>query len=310
MCGCKFCLNLISKLLFSTIKNIFSMKRTAFSLIAIALFFTGVQAQVRIPAASPQCKISQSVGLMEVSLDYSRPSVKGRKIFGELVPYGQVWRTGANASTKITFSDDVKLEGRDAPAGTYALYTIPNKDKWTIIIHKNTQLWGSSGYNQEEELMRFDVKPARTEFTETFTIGFTNLTGSSANIRIAWENTAVEFKMETDSDAKVMASIEETIGSGKATPNDYNAAASYLFETNRDLNKALEYVNLALAEFEKQQRNVFWVVHLKAKILAGLNQFSEAVEAAKKSKELAQEANNDDYVRLNDKLIKAWQAKI
>lgn len=286
------------------------MKRKAFSLIAVALLFTGVQAQVRIPAASPQCTVNQKVGLMEVSIDYSRPSVKDREIFGGLVPYGELWRTGANASTKITFSDNVKLEGHDVPAGTYALYTIPGKDKWTVIIHKNTQLWGASDYNQAEELIRFDVKPSKSDFTETFTIGFTNLTGSSANIRIAWEKTSVAFKMEVDSDAKVMAAIEETMASGNASPVDYHGAAAYFYETNRDLNKALEYVDLAIAKFEEQQRNVYWVIHLKAKIQAGLNQFSEAVATAQKSKELAQQADNQDYVRLNDELIKEWQAKI
>lgn len=287
------------------------MKRTAFIFIALTFFaMPEFYAQVKTPAASPQCTINQRIGLIEASLEYSRPSMKGRKIFGELVPFGELWRTGANASTKITFSDSVRLEGHDIAPGTYAIYTIPGKDKWMIIIHKNTKLWGAANYNSSEDVVRFEVKPTKNATVETFTVNFTEITNNSANIRMEWENTAVKFRMETDTDAKVMSSIASTLNAGNAAPNDYNAAASYLFETKRDLNKALEYVNKALEKFEEQQRNVYWVYHLKAKILAGLSQFRQAVETAEKSKDLARQADNADYVRLNEKLIKEWQSKI
>lgn len=288
------------------------MKRTYSLLIAI-LFFMGLQetlAQVKMPAASPQSTINQAVGLVDVQVNYSRPSIKGRKIFGELVPYGEMWRTGANASTKITFSDTVKIEGNTVPAGTYAIYTIPEKDKWTIIISRSVDSWGAGSYKASDDAARFEVKPSKNKNNvETFIIYFSDLTSNSANLNLAWEKVLVSFKIETDTDKKVLASIEETMASENVTANDYNSAASYLFESGKDLNKALEYVDAAIGKFEEQQRNVFWVHHLKAKIHGKLNQVDQAIKAAEKSKSLAQEANNPDYVRLNDKLIKEWQTK-
>ena len=288
------------------------MKRTYSLLIAI-LFFMGFQetiAQVKMPAASPQSTINQAVGLVDVQINYSRPSVKGRKIFGEMLPYGEIWRTGANASTKITFSDTVKIQGNTVPAGTYALYTIPEKDKWTVIVSRSVDSWGAGSYKAADDAARFEVKPSKNpKDVETFIIYFSDLTSNSANLNLAWEKVLVSFKIETDTDKKVLASIDETMASGNATANDYNSAASYLFESGKDLNKALEYVDAAIEKFEEQQRNVFWVHHLKAKIHGKLNQFDQAIKAAEKSKSQAQEANNQDYVRLNDKLIKEWQTK-
>jgi hypothetical protein len=287
------------------------MKSTASILVALFLF-AGLQesfSQVRVPQPSPLSTVHQKIGLMDASIVYSRPSKKGRTIFGDLVPYGEMWRTGANASTKITFGDEVKIEGQTVPAGTYSIFSIPEKGKWTIIINKG-ESWAAGNYKKEEDVARFEVKPTKTaRAVETFTIDFSDLTNNSANINISWDRTMVTFKITTDEDQKIMASINSTIASGNATANDYNAAASYLFENRKDLNKALEYVNAAIAKFEEQQRNVFWVYHLKAKIQGQMNQFRDAIQTAEKSKTLAQEAKNNDYIRLNDKFIKEWRPK-
>jgi hypothetical protein len=287
------------------------MKSTASILVALFLFagFHESLSQVRIPQASPLTTVNQKIGLMDASVTYSRPSKKGRVIFGDLVPYGEMWRTGANSSTKLTFGDEVSIEGQKVPAGTYSLFSIPGKDKWTIIINKGDS-WAANSYKREEDVARFDVKPIRTkDAVETFTIDFSDLTNNSANINIYWDRTLVRFKVMTDEDQKIMASINSTIASGNATANDYNAAASYLFENKKDLNKALEYVNVAIQKFEEQSRNVFWVYHLKAKIQGELRQFGDAIQTAEKSKTLAQQANNNDYIRLNDKFIKQWRPK-
>lgn len=287
------------------------MKQTA-SIFLILFLFSGFQeifSQVRIPQPSPLSTVTQKIGLMEASISYSRPGKKGRNIFGELVPYGEMWRTGANSATKLTFSEEVKIEGISVPAGTYSLFTIPGKDQWTIILNKG-ESWSQDAYKKEEDVARFMVKPVKTPQTvETFTIGFSDLTSSSANINLCWENTKVSFKVVTDVDQRIMESIETTMASGKATAGDYNSAASYLFENRRQLDKALDYVNTAIQKYEEQNRNVYYVYHLKAKIQGELNQYNEAIQTARKSKELAQQAKNPDYVRLNDKLIKEWGPK-
>ncbi|MCC9138569.1 DUF2911 domain-containing protein [Pontibacter silvestris] len=195
------------------------MKNTfiGFALSAVLLLSAGaVQAQqgIKTPAASPSSKIEQTVGLSTVTVEYSRPSMKGRKIFGGLEPYGELWRTGANASTKLKLSDDVTIEGNKVPAGEYALYTIPGENEWTIIIHKNTKLWGDGGtdYKPEEDLVRFKVKPVQNARTvETFTINFANLKQDAADVELLWENTIVPFTIKTDVDSKVMSQIQEQV---------------------------------------------------------------------------------------------------
>ena len=257
-------------------------------------------AQIRTPQPSPMEKTSTTVGLTDVSLEYSRPGVKGRdrKIFGGLVPYGEVWRTGANASTKVTFSDSVKVAGEWLPSGTYALYTIPGQDEWTVIFSKNLELWGSMGYKPGEDALRVKVKPTNmSEPVETFTVDVANYTNNGANLNIMWDFTKVSIPLETEVDKKVMASIKETMAKPVEKGATYFQAANYYYRNDKDKQQALQWVDQAIAKEDR-----YWYQYLKALILADLNKPKEAIKAAERSKELAK-TENPEYVKMNDELI-------
>lgn len=258
--------------------------------------------QIQMPQASPSAQISQKVGLTDVTVDYSRPSMRGRKIFGELVPFGEVWRTGANAATTITFSTDVIIEGNDLKAGTYALYAIPNKNEWTIIISSNTKLWGAVGYTSEDDMMRFKVKPGKTgQRYETMEINFVDITDTGSSLAIKWENTRVKFRIETEVDGIVMSQIKELVlDQEPKNPGLYYQAANYYFTNNKDMDQAYEWINKSVEDDAK-----YWTMHLKAKIELELGKKKEAISSAQKSMEMAREAKNPDYVGLNERLIKS-----
>lgn len=265
-----------------------------------------VQAQLKVPAASPSAKISQNIGLMEASVEYARPAMRGRAIFGDLIPYGEIWRTGANASTKITFSDAVKLNDNEIPAGTYALYSMPNKEEWTIIIHKNIGHWGDGGndYNPSEDLVRFKVPVKQLDAAvENFTIGFSDLTTNSGKLQLSWEKTMVEVDLVTEVDEKVMAQIDQLM-SPKRDVGLYYTAASYYYSEGKDMQQASEWINKAVELDER-----FYIVHLQAKIYAAMDNKKAAEKSAKRSIEMAKEAGNDDYVRLNEKLLNDLNGK-
>ncbi len=278
------------------------------ALSAALLFGAGaVQAQIAMPAASPASTVTQKVGLTDVTVTYSRPSVKGRAIFGgDVVPYDKMWRTGANAATVIKFSDAVTIAGNKVPAGEYALYTIPGKNEWTIILHKNTKHWGDGGkeYKQEEDQARFKVKPeTNPRAVESFTINFANLKNNAADVELMWDKTIASFTIETDVDSKVMAQIQEKVVNGKdVAPGMYAAAASYYFETGKDLKQASEWMKKANANEPK-----FWNLHTQAKIQAKMKDYKGAIKTAEQSLALAKKENNDDYVRMNEKAIAEWK---
>lgn len=272
---------------------------------ALLLSSTQVSAQLAMPAPSPLGTVTQRVGLTEMTVKYSRPSVKGRKIFGEVVGYGKGWRTGANQATVISFKDEVNVEGTKVPAGEYALYTIPTENEWTIILNKNTKAGGNIGdYKDAEDVARFKVKPAKTEDrTETFTINFADLTPSTANVELLWEKTSVKFKVTTEVESKVMAQIQEQVINGKdVAPDMYAAAAVYYNDTNKDPKQALEWIKKANEKDPK-----FWNLHTQAKLEAKNKDYKNAIKSAEKSKELAKTAKNDDYVRMNDEKITEWK---
>lgn len=255
-----------------------------------------------MPQPSPLGTVTQKVGLADVSITYSRPSAKGRSIFGDLVPFDKLWRTGANASTKIKISEEVTLEGNKVPAGEYALLTIPGKAEWVIILNKDLRVSGEANYKQSEDLLRFKVKPQKTDSkVETFTIQFADLTSNTAYIELQWENTLVRFKLETEVDSKVMADIESKLINPTGM---YYQAARYYFDNNKDLKQALEWINKAT---EKQQQ--YWVMHLKAKIQAANGDYKGAIQTAEKAKNLAAEAKNDEYVKMNEALITEYKKK-
>jgi hypothetical protein len=266
------------------------------SLLALFIFaFTGITAQISTPRPSPTETLSQKVGLTDVTITYSRPSVKGRKIFGgDVVPFGKIWRTGANEPTKLSFSDSVTIEGRKLAAGDYALYTIPGENEWTVILGKNTTVQAGD-YKDDMEAARFQIKPMKMDNQlETFTMDLADLTMNSANLQISWERTTLKFKIETEVDRKVMAAIKDKLDD----TNPYYQAASYYYDTNKDLKQALAWVN---RDLDKKPR--FFVMTLKAKIQAKMKDCKGAVETSKKAIELAKAAKNDDFVRQNEKLI-------
>lgn len=276
------------------------MSNIRLTLSAFALFlFTALtaNAQLKVPAPSPAQTVKQAFGLGEITIDYSRPSMKGRTIFGDLVPYGKVWRTGANATTKITFSDDVQLEGNPVKAGTYGLYTVPGTDTWEIMLYKDLNLAGNvADYKKENELLRFRVKPMMAAHqVENFTINIDNVTANSGELQLMWDRTIVPIKVTTDIDTRIMKNIETSMGDTRP----YYQAASYYYDNNKDLNQALTWVNKAI----EQNPKAFFMVHLKAKIQMKQKDYKGAIESAQKSMQLAREAKNEDYVKLNEKLI-------
>jgi len=281
-----------------------NFKSVLFVLLLMGSISTAFAQQIQMPQASPSAKIAQQVGLSNVTVDYSRPSTKGRKIFDELVPFGQVWRTGANGATLLTFSTDVIISGKTVPAGQYALYAIPNKSEWTMILSKNTKLWGAIGYSEADDMLRFKVTPNKLSRNyETMEITFADMTDSGANLSIKWETTRVDFRIETEVDPIVMAQIQElVIDTETDNPGLLYSAANYYYTNDKDINQAYAWISKSVASDKK-----YWTVHLKAKIEATLGLKTEATATAKESMALAKEAGNPDYIALNERLIKSMK---
>lgn len=257
-------------------------------------------AQLNTPQPSPTATVKQNFGLSSIELSYSRPAVKGRKIFGDLVPFDKVWRTGANNATTLTFGDDVTIGGTKIPAGKYGLLTIPGKTNWVVIISKHTNITSPADYKQDGDVVRVNAAPEKLKTAvESFTIEFTGLSANKCNMEIKWANTAVKVPIETDIDSKVMAQINALM-SDTSKNKPYFGAAMYYMDNNKDLNTALGWLDKAAAA----NPNAFWVMHQKANCLARLGKKQEAIEAANKSIEVAKQAKNDDYVTLNEKLLK------
>lgn len=279
------------------------MKKQINTLTAIvlsAMMTTSAYAQsLKTPAPSPTQTVTQAFGIGEVKIEYSRPSMKGRVIFGELVPYGKIWRTGANAATKLTLGDDMKVNGTPVAAGTYAIYTIPGTTDWEVMLYKDLTLGGSvEEYKAENELMRFKVKPKpMNDKTETFTIAFNDITFTTCNMDLSWDKTKVSIPLMSDHDAKVMKNIETVLAPGDKRP--YFAAASYYFENGKDLSKALEWCNKAIELNPK----AYWMTHTKAKIQKEMKDYKGALATAELSKATAVAEKDDHYTELNDRLI-------
>jgi hypothetical protein len=273
------------------------MKRTLLTLtLACALLNVSAQ-QLRTPAPSSTQTIKQELGIGSVELNYSRPGMKGRKVFGDLVPFDKVWRTGANNATTLTFSDEVVVDGKKLAPGKYGFLTIPGKDNWTLIITKQTDVTSPADYKQESDVVRVKAKPmTMKDAVETFTMQFGNIKTNSADLHIMWENTAVSFPISADVDSKVMAQIDNIMNKDN---RPYFAAGLYYLSNGKDLNKALTWFDKAI----EQEPKAFWAFHQKANTLAKLGKKDEAKATALKSIALAKEAKNDDYVALNEKLI-------
>ncbi len=278
------------------------------NILAIALLVVAVaaQAQVQTPQPSPAASVSTNVGLTDIKIDYFRPSAKGRKIFGTdanvVVPFGAIWRTGANTGTKITFSDNVTVEGVAVPKGEYLIFSWPGATEWTVSLYKDIKLGGNTGgYDKTQEAANFKVKSEKlTERVETLTfeIGDIAPDSKSAKVQMAWENTSVKFTVGVDYDAKVMKSIE---ASTKVNPNNYFQAAVYYLESGKDLKQASEWINKAV----EANPTAFWILYQKARILAKLGDKAGALAASKTSWEESKKANNRDYQMMNEDLQKS-----
>ncbi|WP_222101998.1 DUF2911 domain-containing protein [Fluviicola chungangensis] len=267
--------------------------------LAFGMLSLGAAAQkITVPAPSPLQTVTQKFGLGEVTVEYSRPGVKGRTIFGDVVPYGKIWRTGANATTKITFTDEVKLEGNVVKPGTYGLYTIPNKDSWEIMLYKDLTLNGNVGdYKTENEVLRFKVKAIKIPMKmESLMINIGDISATESKLMLLWENTVIAIKMTTDIDARVMQSIDESMKSEKP---EYFRAASYYFDNGKDLKQALVWATKATEE----NPTAFYMFNLKARIEYKLGDKAAGKASAEKSIALAKDAKNDDYVALGEKLL-------
>jgi hypothetical protein len=260
--------------------------------------------QLKTPAPSPTQTLDQAFGLSNIKIEYSRPGVKNRVIFGDLVPYDKIWRTGANATTKVTFGDTVNVEGKMLPPGTYGLLTIPGKNSWEILFNKDLTLGGDvANYKKEDEVMRVTVKPtALAEKVETFTINIADITSNSANIELSWDKTRVPIKVTTEIDQKIMKNIDAAL---EKDTRPYFSAANYYFDNNKDMATALKWVNLAIEGNPK----AYYMVHLKAKIQNKMGDKKGAMESAERSMALAKEGKSDDYVHLNEKLIAELKGK-
>ena len=280
----------------------------AFCLIA----FNSSQAQIRTPIASPSGSVSGDVGLTTITVDYFRPGVKGRKVFGDggMEAYGNIWRTGANSGSKITFSTDVKFGGKEVKAGEYLIFTIPNKDEWTAMLYSDINLGGNvNGYDEANEVARIQVKPemlSKSVERLTFTIADISEDNTKANIRLEWADVAINLPIEVNFDEAVMKDIAAKT---RVNPSNYIAAASYYFNTGKDLNKALEWIDMYFASGDNKGQ--FWNVHLKAQILAKMGKTKEAIATAEESMATAKASANGDfgYIKRNEDLIASLKKK-
>ena len=276
----------------------------------ILFFFTGliscaVSGQVQVPQPSPAATMSQQVGLTDIKIEYSRPGMRGRTIFGDLVPYDKLWRTGANNNTTISFNTKVSIGGEELEKGTYAIYTIPGQDQWEVIFYEETSNWGlPQQWNEDKVALRTTAEVEELPFPmETFTIFLDALTNDSAILNFVWENTVAAVELEVPSDEIAMSSIQRVMNGPSA--GDYFAAATYYHDEKKDLEQAYEWISKAV---EMSGDEAYWILRRKALIEADLGKKQEAVATARRSLTAAEKAGNQDYVKLNRDSLKEWGA--
>jgi len=280
------------------------MKKLVLFTFALTLMFSA-NAQIETPAPSPGSKLEQKVGLTDVTVDYSRPGVKGRTVFGDLVPYGKVWRTGANTRTKITFSDAVTIDGKTIKAGTYAIFTIPQAAAWEVVFYTEYAGGGAPAELDESKVAaRVTANVDAIPFNvESFTIDINNITSSSATLEFIWEKTMVAVPFTVPTDKTVSASIEKTMAG--PTANDYYASAVYYMQEGKDLNKSKMWMDKAMSMVKEP---AFWQLRQQSLLYAKMGDKKNAIATAKKSLEKSKEAGNQDYVKMNTDSLKEWGA--
>lgn len=281
------------------------MKKLLLLALVFSVSFTGY-AQVKTPQPSLAAKVEQKVGLTDVTLEYSRPNMRGRTIFGDLVPFGKVWRTGANANTKITFSDDVMVGDSKLKAGSYAIYTTPNASSWEVVFYSDSDNWGTPQTWDETKVaakVTAEVE-AMPMPIESFTMSFDDLKSNSAVLGMLWENVYVGVKFTVPTDEKVSASIENAMAGPQAS--DYFSSARYYLEEGKDIKKAVMWIDKAVDMTKDKPR--FWYLRQQALIHAKAGKKRTAIAAAKASLAGAKKAGNADYVKMNKASLKEWGA--
>lgn len=275
---------------------------TAFLAMSLSTF-----AQVNVPQASPKVEIEQVVGLTEIELEYARPGMKDRVVFGEMVPYGKVWRTGANENTTIQFSDDVSINGKPLPKGKYALYTVPNKDNWDVIFYQDTENWGVPQNWDDKKVVlkvRADISTVEKPI-EYLNITVNPLNNNRGELVIGWEKTQAIVYFEVPTQKKALQSIEEGLNAN-ATTRDYYSAAQYLYSEGIDVDKALSYMEHSIKMSGGDEEAPFYVLRQKALIQAAIGDKQGAIVSAKRSSESAKKAGNEEYIKMNEKSIEEW----
>ena len=265
-----------------------------------------VNAQIKSPQPSTSQTVTQTVGLTNIELSYSRPSMRERNIFGELVPYGKMWRTGANKNTTITFDKDVIIGSKEVKAGTYAIFTKPNAQSWEVYFYSDTSNWGTPAAWENEKVVasiKANVVAMPME-VETFTISFDAITNDSATLGFRWDHTYVAVPISFFTDTQVTKSIESVMSGPNA--GDYYTAAVYYLNADKDIKKAKNWIDKAI---EMRENPAFWYYRQQSLIYAKSGDKNGAIKAAKKSLALAKQAGNEDYVALNTKSLKAWEGK-
>ncbi len=271
---------------------------------SVALFATMAVSAQELPQPSPKGEVEQIVGLTTIEVEYSRPSAKGRKIFGDLVPFGEMWRTGANMSTTIELDSDVMVEGALLPKGKYSLFTTPTPDTWVITFNKNPELGGVDERKAEEDVLTVKVPSGKCEMTETFTIGFADVKDDKAVLELSWENTKVRVSLFADATKQALMNIKEAVNKPDADYRVFNSCARFLVDRNLEPQSALKY---AMKSVEKERK--FWNLHTLALAQAQNGQYQEAIATAEQSIRMAQEAKYEAYVKLNKEKIDEWMQK-
>ncbi|MCC6815482.1 MAG: DUF2911 domain-containing protein [Saprospiraceae bacterium] len=261
-----------------------------------------LDAQIVTPAPSPFCKMEQKLGLGTVTVEYSRPSVKKRKIFGDLVPFGKLWRTGANRSTVITFSENMTFGGKAVSKGSYSLFTTPGEMSWDVVLYNETNIGGTPKvFDQSKVVASISVKPEELlSVVETFTIDINDITANSGKLNISWENTKVGVDIVANVDEAVMKNIDKTLAGPSS--DDYYLAARYYYDNNKDMTTAVSWIQKANSMDPK-----FWKLRTESLILGRLGRIQEAISAAEKSKSMAMAEGNDEFVKLNEEAIREWK---
>jgi hypothetical protein len=287
-----------------------SVMRKASFIILLFIIFTIVNiklsAQLELPRISQKASVTQTIGLTDITISYSRPNVKGRVIWGGLVPYNEVWRTGADEATTISFGENVLLNGYALSAGKYALFTIPNPDEWTIILNSVAKQWGAFNYDSTKDILRFKVKPVENKFFETLTIYFSEVTTSTAVVNIAWEKLKASFDLRINTDSVAYKNIKRAIADAK--PDDwviYAASANYAVDNNVHVNEAMEWVEKSISIKE-----TYYNDFVKAKLLGKIGEKKEALRLIKKTRELGKEDKEfKTFVAQVDKLEKELKSQ-